>query len=63
MKRDVLLSTLLGLAGLAAWEATVRMGHTSPLVLPAPSVVAQSLWLKPNCLYRQEMPSTKASSP
>ena len=44
MQRDVLLSTLLGLAGLAAWEATVRMGHTSPLVLPAPSVVAQSLW-------------------
>ena len=44
MKRDALLSTLLGLAGLAAWEAAVRVGHTSPLVLPAPSVVAQSLW-------------------
>jgi NitT/TauT family transport system permease protein len=44
MKRDALLSTLLGLAGLAAWEAAVRVGHTSPLVLPAPSVIAQSLW-------------------
>jgi NitT/TauT family transport system permease protein len=44
MKRDALLSTLLGLACLAAWEATVRLGHTSPLVLPAPSVIAQSLW-------------------
>ena len=44
MKRDALLSTLLGLACLAAWEAAVRVGHTSPLVLPAPSVVAQSLW-------------------
>ena len=44
MKRDTLLSTLLGLACLAAWEAAVRVGHTSPLVLPAPSVVVQSLW-------------------
>ena len=44
MKRDALLSTLLGLASLAAWEAAVRVGHTSPLVLPAPSVIAQSLW-------------------
>ncbi len=44
MQRDTLLSTLLGLACLAAWEVAVRVGHTSPLVLPAPSVVAQSLW-------------------
>jgi NitT/TauT family transport system permease protein len=44
MKRDTLLSTLLGLTCLAIWEAAVRVGHTSPLVLPAPSVVAQSLW-------------------
>lgn len=44
MKRNTLLSTLLGLAFLAAWEAAVRVGHTSPLVLPAPSVVMQSLW-------------------
>lgn len=44
MKRDALFSTFLGLACLAAWEAAVRVGHTSPLVLPAPSVVAQSLW-------------------
>jgi NitT/TauT family transport system permease protein len=44
MKRDVLLSTLLGLAVLAAWEAAVRVGQTSPLVLPAPSVVVQTLW-------------------
>jgi len=44
MKRDALLSTLLGLACLTAWEAAVRVGHTSPLVLPAPSVVAHTLW-------------------
>lgn len=51
MKRDALLSTLLGLAGLAAWEAAVRIGHTSPLVLPAPSVIAQSLWQGLNSGY------------
>jgi len=44
MKRDALFSTLLGLFCLAAWEVVVRVGNTSPLVLPAPSVVAQSLW-------------------
>jgi NitT/TauT family transport system permease protein len=44
MKHDTWLSTFLGLAGLLAWEAAVRIWHTSPLVLPAPSVVAQSLW-------------------
>lgn len=44
MKRDALFSTPLGLFCLAAWEVVVRVGNTSPLVLPAPSVVAQSLW-------------------
>lgn len=44
MKRDAIFATLLGLACLATWEVAVRVGHTSPLVLPAPSVVARSLW-------------------
>lgn len=44
MKRDTLTSALLGLIGLAAWEIIVRHQHISALVLPAPSVVAQSLW-------------------
>jgi NitT/TauT family transport system permease protein len=44
MKREALFSTLLGLSCLAAWEVAVRVGNASPLVLPAPSVVAQSLW-------------------
>lgn len=44
MKRDARLSTLLGLLCLASWEAAVRWGQTSPLVLPAPSVVAHTLW-------------------
>ena len=47
MKRDMwrerVWSWVLGAVFLAAWEALVRLNHTSPLVLPAPSVVAQSL--------------------
>lgn len=44
MRRDRWLSVVIGLALIAAWEAGVRLWHTSTLVLPAPSVVAQSLW-------------------
>jgi NitT/TauT family transport system permease protein len=51
MTRDAVFSVVLGLAGLAAWEVAVRVGHTSPLVLPAPSVVAQSLWQGLNSGY------------
>ena len=51
IKRDAVLSVVLGLACLAAWEVAVRVGHTSPLVLPAPSVVVQSLWQGLNSGY------------
>jgi NitT/TauT family transport system permease protein len=44
MKRDAALSALLGLVTLLTWEAFVRASQTSPLVLPAPSIIAQSLW-------------------
>ncbi len=44
MKRDVVYASLLGLVCLSVWEVAVRVAHTSPLVLPAPSVVVQSLW-------------------
>jgi NitT/TauT family transport system permease protein len=44
MRRDRWLSVFIGLALMAAWEAGVRLLNTSALVLPAPSVVAQSLW-------------------
>jgi NitT/TauT family transport system permease protein len=44
MRRDRWLSVFMGLALVAAWEAGVRLWQTSALVLPAPSVVAQSLW-------------------
>jgi NitT/TauT family transport system permease protein len=43
-RHDRWLSAFIGLALIAAWEASVRLLHTSALVLPAPSVVAQSLW-------------------
>ena len=34
----------LGLALLGLWEAACRLGGASPLVLPAPTVIAQTLW-------------------
>jgi NitT/TauT family transport system permease protein/putative hydroxymethylpyrimidine transport system permease protein len=37
-------AALLVLAGLAAWEAIVRAGAVDPLILPAPTDVAQALW-------------------
>jgi NitT/TauT family transport system permease protein/putative hydroxymethylpyrimidine transport system permease protein len=39
-----MLAALLVLAGLAGWEAIVRLGWVDPLILPAPTDVAQSLW-------------------
>jgi NitT/TauT family transport system permease protein len=51
IKRDAVFSVVLGLVCLAAWEVAVRVGHTSPLVLPAPSVVVQSLWQGLNSGY------------
>ncbi len=44
MRRDYLASCLLGLLCLLAWEVVVARFHPSPLVLPAPSVIAVSLW-------------------
>lgn len=45
MRRAWPTSIALGLGFVMAWELAVRLGQTSPLVLPAPSVIAQSLWL------------------
>ena len=44
MKHERLYPFLLGVMFLVFWEAAVSIAHTSPLVLPAPSVVIQSLW-------------------
>ncbi|MFV2087481.1 ABC transporter permease [Micromonospora sp. LOL_021] len=34
----------VGLAGLALWEATVRLGRVASYVLPAPSAIAEQFW-------------------
>lgn len=51
MRRTSATSVALGIACLLAWEAGVRLGQTSPLVLPAPSVITQSLWLGLSSAY------------
>ncbi len=42
--KDRWLAAALGLLCLLLWEGAVRLNQTSPLVLPAPSVIAQALW-------------------
>jgi putative hydroxymethylpyrimidine transport system permease protein len=37
-------AALIVLAGLAGWEAIVRLGLVDELILPAPTQVAESLW-------------------
>ena len=44
MKSPRLLALLLAAVLLAAWELACRLLHVPPLVLPAPSGIAQALW-------------------
>ena len=44
MRRAHWASVLMGIGFVVLWEAWVRTAQTSALVLPAPSVVTQSLW-------------------
>jgi NitT/TauT family transport system permease protein len=44
MKSPRLLALLLAAVLLAAWETACRVLHVPPLVLPAPSGIAQALW-------------------
>lgn len=44
MKSPRLLAVLLAAVLLAAWELACRLMHVPPLVLPAPSGIAQALW-------------------
>jgi NitT/TauT family transport system permease protein len=43
MRGSLVLSCVLGLVLLGAWEAAVHFNQTSALVLPAPSIIWQSL--------------------
>ena len=40
----VVAPVVVGVAGLAAWEAVVTLGRVAPFVLPAPSVIAEQFW-------------------
>lgn len=44
MRREHWVSVAMGVGFILLWEAWVRIAQPSALVLPAPSVVAQSLW-------------------
>lgn len=62
MHREHWISSCLGVGCLLLWEAWVRVAQTSALVLPAPSVIAQSLWqgLASGYLWPHIFSSTKA---
>jgi len=62
MRREHWVSILLGIGFILLWEVWVRMAQTSALVLPAPSVVAQSLWqgLASGYLWPHIVSSTRA---
>jgi NitT/TauT family transport system permease protein len=62
MRREHWVSILLGIGFILLWEVWVRMAETSALVLPAPSVVAQSLWqgLASGYLWPHIVSSTRA---
>ena len=62
MHREHWISSCLGVGCLLLWEAWVRVAKTSALVLPAPSVIAQSLWqgLASGYLWPHIFSSTKA---
>ena len=62
MRREHWVSILMGLGFILLWEAWVRVAQTSALVLPAPSVIAQSLWqgLTSGYLWPHLVSSTRA---
>jgi NitT/TauT family transport system permease protein len=43
---------VVGVAGLAAWEIIVIAGHIAPFVLPAPSSIAEQLWVSREVISR-----------
>jgi NitT/TauT family transport system permease protein len=62
MRREHWISVVLGVGFLLLWEAWVRLTQPSALVLPAPSVVWQSLWqgLTSGYLWPHILNSTRA---
>ena len=62
MRREHWMSTLMGVGFILLWEAWVRIAQPSALVLPAPSVIAHSLWqgLASGYLWPHIFSSTRA---
>ncbi len=62
MRREHWVSLAMGVGFIVLWEVWVRMTQPSALVLPAPSVVAQSLWqgLASGYLWPHILSSTRA---
>ena len=62
MRREHWMSIAIGVVFILLWEAWVRMAQPSALVLPAPSVIAQSLWqgLASGYLWPHIVSSTRA---
>lgn len=48
---------VVGVAGLATWEIIVGAGHVAPFVLPAPSVIAEQLWVSREVILRTGLAS------
>lgn len=55
--RLALAPLVVGLAGLALWEAIVVLGHIAPFVLPAPSVIAEQFWAGREVIWRTGLAS------
>jgi NitT/TauT family transport system permease protein len=62
MRREHWISVAMGIGFIVLWEVWVRLAQPSPLVLPAPSVIAQSLWqgLASGYLWPHIISSTRA---
>jgi NitT/TauT family transport system permease protein len=62
MRRGHRVTILMGVGFICLWETWVRIAQPSALVLPAPSVVAQSLWqgLASGYLWPHILSSTRA---
>ena len=50
-KRDVISAAGIIGAALLAWEVAVRLNHTPPYILPAPSAIAGKLWQNAGYLF------------
>ena len=47
----------VGLAMLGLWELVVRVGRIAPFILPAPSAIADQLWIDREVVFRAGLAS------